>query len=1003
MLSKKKIFIVMSLVSIFFLVLFMNSYFNYTSGIAFNEQGKTLGTRFFLSGPDPYYNMRLCELTLQTGHYPFLQLNDGDPLLNYPSGILAGARPPLFNFVAIASSQFLSLFMNQMDALGWMMLFLPAIYGALLVIPVYGIGKELFNYKVGLISAFLVPLIPIHIGAGHGSSFSLFDHDSFILLLTTILFYLVIKAYKEKDTSRICLYALLGGVFAGAIHLVWSASQVVYLTLALFSIVILFIDIYKCKYDLKHTYVPAIVTGTGFLIALPYSIFINELPNFPLYTSVITLSIFIFYFIIKKINMPWTLSIPIIGGFLGCAFFVLYLVKLGIVYLGGPIINIAYVIFGQGIYGQKISITISEAHTFSLSQTVMSFGPALYWLSLIGFCFFAYRIFKHKFLAYESFFALVFLINFWMTTTAGRFLNDLIPQMVIFAGLVIYMVIEKINYKQMLRNMKSISGFKKLKSIRAMHVFGILFVVFLIMVPNGFMSLDAGVPPEMKSKVFGENYTGYWGTSLYEQILWADAFTWLSAQDTEIERPQDRPGFLSWWDYGFYEVAMGGHPTVADNYQEGFYASANFLTSQNESEAIAVLIIRLAEGTKKPVYAQPGKDNVSQFFIAPETNISTEVEQVYREFFPTEADNLIQYMNVPESCPSYGTLIAPEWGNTEGRVNRYNAMYHDITKVILTLSPERELELYDAMSLATGYDIRYFGIESRDVTDIFGVFPFLADKGTQGYYTAEDDFFATMYTSQDTGMVFNYTQIKNMTQKELEHLNLTSSVVQKDHYYNSMVYRLFFGVHENDITNTRRYPAYSMQHFYVKYLSQYITILKFYEGAKINGNVFLNSTIMGHVPYAYSTIVVLDEYGIPHDATVSDNNGTFNLLVPPGNVSLAVVKDDVIVTRMFLPEVITEKQAMRKEPLNMSVPVEMNFSSLILTVSNVQPGMKMIINCPSFGIDQPIDNLENTTYAFMSMPPATYNFVVFNSTGNQVQTSSNFLYPDTNYINVTIG
>jgi dolichyl-phosphooligosaccharide-protein glycotransferase len=1007
MLNKKSLFIGISLVSIFFLVLFFNSYFNYTAGTAFNSEGTTLGTRFFLAGPDPYYNMRLCQETLKTGHYPFVLLTDGDPLLNYPVGILAGARPPLFNFVALGTVQLLSPIMNQMDALGWVMLFMSAIYGALLIFPVYGIGKELFNYKVGLIAGLLVPLIPIHIGAGHGSAFSLFDHDSFILLLTTILFYFVIKAYKEKDTTRTILYSLLGGVVIGAIHLTWSASQVTYLMVTLFGLIMLFVDIYKCKYSLKHTGIPLIVVGTGFLIALPYSIIIQELPNFPLYTSIVALGLFIFYFVIKKINMSWVISIPFVSGLFGAGLFILYLVREGTIYLGGPIINIAEVIYGKGIYGQKISLTIAEAHTFGLSQTVMSFGPAVYWLGLIGFCIFLYKIYKEKLVSYQMFFVMIFVINFWLTTTAGRFLNDLLPQMVVFAGLTIYLVIEKVNYKDMVRKMKSLSGIHKLtKGVRIYHVFGVLFIVFLIMIPNSFLALDAGVPPELKGKVFGTNYTGYWGTSLYEQVLWSDALYWLSQQDTEIPLPQDRPGFLSWWDYGFYEVSMGEHPAVADNYQEGFYAASNFLTSQNESEAIAILTIRLAEGTKKPVYAQPGKDNVSQFFIAPETNVSAEVEQVFREFFPEQGNNIILYMNNPEKCPSYNSLIAPEYGNTIGRVNRWNAMYHDIIKIILTLSSENELKLYDAMSTATGYDIRYVGLESRDISDIFGVFPFLADKGTHGYYTGEDDFFRNVYTSKDTGMQFNTSQLQSMTQEEIQHLNLTSSVEPKSGFYNSMAYRMFFGVNQEGLSNTKRYPTYGMTHFYPKYLSPYITIAKFYEGARITGSVNLNgSQIYGSIPYAYCSVVVLDEFSIPHDATYADNNGTFSLLVPAGNVSFAVVRDDVIVYRMFLSQPITEKQAMRKEPCNISIPVEINYSSLLLTVSNVvEPDMKMIISCPSFNIEQPIENLTNTVYSFPDMmPPASYNFIIFNSTGVQKQTSTNFLYPGANYINLTIG
>jgi len=56
--SNKKVQTIVMLVGICFLVLFLNSYFNLQSGTVFNPDGETLGERFFLSGPDPYLNMR---------------------------------------------------------------------------------------------------------------------------------------------------------------------------------------------------------------------------------------------------------------------------------------------------------------------------------------------------------------------------------------------------------------------------------------------------------------------------------------------------------------------------------------------------------------------------------------------------------------------------------------------------------------------------------------------------------------------------------------------------------------------------------------------------------------------------------------------------------------------------------------------------------------------------------------------------------------------------------
>ncbi len=42
-----------TLIAIFFLVLFMNSYFNIVSNVDVNPDGTTLADTYYLSGPDP--------------------------------------------------------------------------------------------------------------------------------------------------------------------------------------------------------------------------------------------------------------------------------------------------------------------------------------------------------------------------------------------------------------------------------------------------------------------------------------------------------------------------------------------------------------------------------------------------------------------------------------------------------------------------------------------------------------------------------------------------------------------------------------------------------------------------------------------------------------------------------------------------------------------------------------------------------------------------------------
>src|SRR5947199_44705 len=72
------------------------------------------------------------------------------------------------------------------------------------------------------------------------------------------------------------------------------------------------------------------------------------------------------------------------------------------------------------------------------------------------------------------------------------------------------------------------------------------------------------------------------------------AWRWFAIQDANVP-PELRPAFLSWWDYGFEAVDRGVHPTVADNFQDGYQVSGQFITAQNESAGIAILAVRLLD------------------------------------------------------------------------------------------------------------------------------------------------------------------------------------------------------------------------------------------------------------------------------------------------------------------------------------------------------------------------------------------------------------------------
>jgi len=545
----------------------------------------------------------------------------------------------------------------------------------------------------------------------------------------------------------------------------------------------------------------------------------------------------------------------------------------------------------------------------------MSFGPALFWLAWIGLIFLMYYYYKDNQRRDFLFIIIIFLIYTWLTGTAGRFLNDMVPLVAILGGWVTWIIADKINYRQMLRNIRSAGGgFHGVRrGIKILHVFGIVFIALLVIFPNAYLAFDAAIPAVKKNDVFvitlGENSTielpyGAYGLGFYKERYWTDAYNWLASQDTHISNPVDRPAYISWWDYGFYESALGAHPTVADNFQDGIPPAANFHTATSEQEAVIVWIVRLLEGNK---HSNNG-------------TISNEVvNTLHRHLGENNTNDIVMWIENPTTSPSHRTPIGEEY-NEElskellvGEQWPENAYYHDITEMLLnnTLDDEGITWLYLDIQEATGYSIRYYGVEAYD-KQIFTIFGFLADKSlymaavrSGGAYNSEDDFRQLIFITQGGGEL-TFEDLKNETDQGLrEDPIVNTKEYYKDAYFETMFYRTYVGVTEGTPGSLSepnyQFPCYNMRHFCAEYISEYpkyytspgqsaVVIAKYYAGAYVNGSVtFMGEPVDAQVVVQKNVSHYGTEIPIDHDSdTTSD--GEFNVIVPAGPVRLQIVK-----------------------------------------------------------------------------------------------------------------
>ncbi len=522
-------------------------------------------------------------------------------------------------------------------------------------------------------------------------------------------------------------------------------------------------------------------------------------------------------------------------------------------------------------------------------------------------------------------------------------------------------------------------------------VAGVLFLAFFIILPNVWTGIDAGIPyetkldydkqvyetmplflqPESYDAVNGTNwYFGAFGYSLpLNSKYYPAAYDWLATQDADIYPPEDRPAYLSWWDYGFEAVNEGKHPTVADNFLGGHQLAGNFIMAQGEADAIGLLITRLIEADRFGDLS----DRNSQ--MTPEMITLLDSYGLDSNRIADMLDNPDDYKEMIWANPD---VYSPRDDVIQSANARYLAIRGEITQ---NLDLDEIVSLYSDITDLTGDSIRYFAIDSR-------LFPFSAQN--TGIFYAPAKLSDHRITGGDEGnQPYDFWQIKAVGEFGGEYdlsdvppdVNLDPTnpykIAYQDMFYNSMLYKAFVGYSGEDVgmtnedggipavspsmTETPIMPAWNMTHFklehrtaywnpysmseiqnhtdaweatefwdaYEKQLSgngisdlsdrssmyQGVMILKYYDGAIVSGTVTLDDG----TPVEGAHVTVHDNFDIPHHTVTTDVDGKYSLIVPYDDIKVTVsygelnpltlIGSELNSTKMF----IEDYQAMREK------------------------------------------------------------------------------------------
>lgn len=943
---------IVSLLGIFFLAFFIRTYF------AFDLATK-YGTPYLLSGgSDAYYYGRIIDY-IQTNH----QHLTFDPLLNYPMGS-RNPRPPIFAWSIVLIGHLLSPFVGSVNVgINYAFILSTGFWGALTIFPVYLIGRDTFGKKAGMAAAFLLAISSGHL---QRSPITNGDHDAIYLFFIVTAFYFFMKAlegipdeknwissYKDPsaiknglkqfvmENKRSLLYSGLSGMSIASVALIWKGYAYVIVILIVYYFIQLFIDRLRTRDSLGITACIGISIGLAFLVSSPYYLIVGIGPRYfdiPLLMFAAGFGVGIFLTVTR--DWPWVLTFSIIIA--GLVVFIL----LGLYVLPSLLTALTS---GAGYFVQTKAIsTIAEAQAPAFSNLVMSFGLVSFFLSIAGIGLAIWH-FKNS---WKTNFLLILLwtaLAIYMAMSAARFIFNSSPAFALTAGWVIALIVDKTDFPAISKTFQSFKGdvlYGIWKSVKLRHATVAVFVVFMIMVPNAMYGMDSGIPyeekegynkqihralpeairPEGYNASSGNNwYLGAFGYALDKpNEYWPASWEWLARQDNDKE-PAERPGFLSWWDYGFECARQGDHPTVADNFLNGHQLAGNVLMAQNESEILALFITRELEETY----------NKGEGF-------NSEIEDILVGYIGEEKTReLEKTFNDPGKYKEEVLANPDKYHPRDDELNKNNVKYARCMGLLSEEGLDLLSELYRDISLKIDKRIKYIAVDTR-------LFPF-SGTNTGIFYAPAKLSGHRIYEKHGMRTPIDYYKVLLVDEQGNEYENpdkVPQDIQITDYkidyqpaFFNSTLYRVFAGYSAQEVgegegipgldnQELQPLPSWNMTHFRLSYRTAYfnpyprdevrdhpdawkaisydkaieyyqddnvtvdlsaqsymrqgVVYLEYFDGALISGEV----TTEDGDPISNARITVLDESATPHGMKFTDDEGRYEVKVPSGNISV---------------------------------------------------------------------------------------------------------------------
>ncbi len=386
---------------------------------------------YSLSGNDPYYHKHAVDHITETW-----STLEHDPMLDYPVGSV-NPNPPLHQWTMAAGAQALEPVAGDSEtAAWWSVLYAPAVWGALTIIPVFLIARMFAGDWAGLLAGFLMATAPEHMSR---TNLGFSDHDAMVIFLAVSGFYFLLRSLHAVGVNRKDIggselvarfgqwfsenrqasgSALLAGGFFGALALTWKGFPYAFGIILGYAGIQFLTNHWQGRDSARPFYVTFTTLGVALLLGLPYYGSLGLMnfwnPAFFLFLALTTLGV---YFVATR-DYPSVLVVPgllaVAGVFLAAMFVVVPSIAQSLLY--------RFVYFRQ----TSLYTTIAEAHPADFSTLAFAVNPIIFFMYIAGFGFLLYRVWT-KNRPTDLFFTVWAGVDLFLAVSAVRFISQSAP------------------------------------------------------------------------------------------------------------------------------------------------------------------------------------------------------------------------------------------------------------------------------------------------------------------------------------------------------------------------------------------------------------------------------------------------------------------------------------------------------------------------------------------------------------------------------------------------